>query len=617
MSVETKIVESRIAPSEEQIRLSHAKTHRLLLASFRHAEHKAFKEHMDDNQVYHTFDGTLAYGIKLVTNKKRTMSDVAPTLKMMLQHGAKWDRDHQLRPDMMTPYHVICSETGDHHELLELMIKKLGQTLVHTENLFECTALMFAVQNANIKCAKVLIGNGADVNHKTRRCMIHSNLKFTNMTTFLYFESPLIDSINLLHPKSPRSYDIMMDIFDLLLVSGADANVRCLGHWRTPIMYAAAIGNVNCVKKLIQKGAQINHRDITGHTLWMSAARAGRVEVLKYLIENQGFSWNSIEKAECSVLYWTVVSGNTEAIRFLLDQGVTTTTYIPQKCVKPCDVCTCSTHLVFNVTDEGTGLKQVLRCIDFNMQDIIKVMERSGCQLYQHTAPLMYAVQNGMTEVVNYLLTNYKYLINFNYNLAHRRIDNSTLLTAACRTKSTKMIKLLLEHGSDPNICNTPEKGMSTLMVAIIVRHVEIIAYFIRGGLNVNTRVVCPAKGVVLPFEAAVWKDHIYAAELLLVSGCSRGVQSLYNNQEVNPDMEPEMKELLKVWNVHKNNVQPLQQRCRMVILNHLSPQADQKIPELPLPQPLIKYLSIPELDDIIETFKSNPKSKDEYVYSV
>ena len=510
----------------------------------------------------------------------------------------------------MTPYHVICGSTGDHHELLELMIKELGQTLVNVKDSKDCTALMYTVQNANIKCAKVLIRNGADVNQQNYKCMIQSNLKFTNMTTFMYFVSPLIDSIILLHPKSPRRCHIMMEIFDLLLVSGADANKHCPRFRRSPIMYAAAIGNVNCVKKLIQNGAEVNH------TLWMTAARAGSLEVLKYLIENQGFCWNSIEKAGCSVLYWTVVSGNTEAIRFLLDQGVTTATYIPQKCVKPCDVCTCSTHLVFNVTDEGSSLKPVLRCFDFNMQEINKVMERSGCQLYQHTAPLMYAVQNGMAEVVNYLLTNYKYLINFNYNLTHRRIDNRTLLTAACLTKSTKMIKLLLEHGADPNICNTPEKGMSTLMVAIIVRHVEIIARFIRGGLNVNTRVVCPSKGFVLPFEAAVWKEHIYAAEMLLVSGCSRGVQSLYNNQEVNPNMEPEMKKLLKVWNVHKNYVQPLQQRCRMVILNHLSPQADEKITELPLPQPLIKYLVIPELDDIVETFKSNPKSKDEYVYS-
>ena len=77
------------APSENQIGASCAKTHRLLLASFRHAKHKSFKKHMDDNVVQHNFDGSLAYGIKLVMSIKRSMSDVAPTLKILLQYGAK------------------------------------------------------------------------------------------------------------------------------------------------------------------------------------------------------------------------------------------------------------------------------------------------------------------------------------------------------------------------------------------------------------------------------------------------------------------------------------------------------------------------------------------------
>ena len=70
--------------------------------------------------------------------------------------------------------------------------------------------------------------------------------------------------------------------------------------------------------------------------------------------------------------------------------------------------------------------------------------------------------------------------------------------------------------------------------------------------------------------------------------------------------ISPELKTIMKEWNVYMNNVLPLQQKCRIVILNHLSPQADNKITRLSLPPLLIKYLSIPELDDIIELYKSN-----------
>ena len=137
---------------------------------------------------------------------------------------------------------------------------------------------------------------------------------------------------------------------------------------------------------------------------------------------------------------------------------------------------------------------------------------------------------------------------------------------------------------------------------------VENIACFIRGGFNMNTKSDYPYLflasgladiGVVLPFEAAVWADYIYTAELLLVTECPRGIPSGNHNHPLNGSISSKVQELLKEWNVHKNNVIPLQQRCRMAILNHLY-CVDKKITELPLPPPMIKYLSIPELDDII-----------------
>ena len=166
-----------------------------------------------------------------------------------------------------------------------------------------------------------------------------------------------------------------------------------------------------------------------------------------------------------------------------------------------------------------------------------------------------------------------------------------------------KVVKLLLEHGADPILCG--EKFPRLINAAIYVRHVEIMARFIRRGVNVNTRSYHHRyREFMLPFEVAIWDRHIYAAEMLLVSGCSRGVYGWNNNHTHNLHIGREMQELLKEWNVHKNNVLPLQQRCRMVILNHLCPQADKKITELPLPTVLITYLSIPELNDIVEKFK-------------
>ena len=168
------------------------------------------------------------------------------------------------------------------------------------------------------------------------------------------------------------------------------------------------------------------------------------------------------------------------------------------------------------------------------------------------------------------------------------------------------MIKLLLKHGADDDVTEIycAEKHPSTINVAIFNLHVEVIACFIRGGVNVNTRSYYPCMGMMLPFEAAVEINHVCAAEMPLVTGCSHGVLSLdRNNHKLKENINSKMQDLLKKWNVHNNAVLPLLQRCRMIIPNHLSLQADKKITELSLPLGLIKYLSIPELDDIFNDF--------------
>ena len=142
-----------------------------------------------DNTVHQTFDGSLADGIELIMRKKQTISLVAPTLIILLRNGAKWDRDDLLMPGRRTPYHVICHSKGDYQELLELMIKELGRSLLNAKDDDGCTALMYAVLNANIKCVKCLIASGADVN------LINDNPNDIGI-----MNGPLFDSLRLMRP---------------------------------------------------------------------------------------------------------------------------------------------------------------------------------------------------------------------------------------------------------------------------------------------------------------------------------------------------------------------------------------------------------------------------------
>ena len=77
-------------------------------------KHDAFKEHVENNPEHQNLYGSLKRGIELVISGRRTMSDVAPTLIILLQNGAKLAHDHLIMPGEMTPYHLICRSTGDH-----------------------------------------------------------------------------------------------------------------------------------------------------------------------------------------------------------------------------------------------------------------------------------------------------------------------------------------------------------------------------------------------------------------------------------------------------------------------------------------------------------------------
>ena len=323
------------------------------------------------------------------------MSDVAPTLITLLQNGAKWDYDHLIMDGGITPYHIICCSTGDHQELLELMIKELRRTLLNAKDDVGCTALMYAVSNANIKCVKCLIANEGDVN------LISNKPNVRHMTTRV--TGPLIDSIKLMHPNSLHSYNTMMGIFDVLLNSGADVNKPCFG--RVPIMEAAAVGNIYCVKKLIQKGAQVNSTDRASHTVWTLAARAGSVDVLKLLIEDNGINKNSTDEKGLSVLYWAIHSGNIEVVRYLLKQGVTMTSFVPRECVEECRKC--GTNVSCHYPD-ATQLKidPYVLAIRDNMLDIVRLMNEYGCQLYKSTEILSHSIRANNVQLVDYLLSN-------------------------------------------------------------------------------------------------------------------------------------------------------------------------------------------------------------------
>ena len=556
------------------------------------ADHKALKEHLEKNHVEQgDLDRCLLRGLQIVQSNPRELSHVAPTLTTLLEFGAKWNCSILL-DNKRTPYHIICISPGDHHELLELMIKSSQQTIINEQdNYYKHTALLYAVRHANLNCVKCLITNGADVN------LGYEKYCSSLITGMPY---PIMEAIGNLYVDDDNSA-IHDEIFDLLIDNGADVNLFLFKYDMSPITSAVGGGNVYCIKKLIKKGARLDVMDRTKHYVWSEAARLADVELLKCMFD-RGLDKDSTDDEGLSLLWWVLDSDSDsvsvsvsdtrkiEAVTYLLNIGVEIPYYKMESYQK-------NTYLA-SIKHKDPCMKAICH----NMLDIVKLLEEYGsgsCKLF---IALRCAVIYGSVEMASYLLNNYKYLINMEYTIQSDPIDSTfTLLTEQCvdcSDRTTQMSRLLLYHGADPAKPMSTATSANAIMTVIASRNVKVIALYIRSGVDINLKSYDYSYGTVSPFDASVLHAHHNVTEMLFVSGCSCGVFSLYNNQKFKDNLK--VQKMMENWKVHKNNVAPLQQRCRSLILNHLSPRADMKIGKLPLPGCLIKYLSIPELDNFV-----------------
>ena len=483
MSTELTADSSSTQPDEQTIGGS-TNTVAFLEACILNADHDALQEHLENNKTEQSMlDRCLMFGLQIVQKEEQTMMHVAPALQLLWQSGAKWNPDSLLE-HQMTPYHLICQSAGDHHELIDLLIQSSDRTLLHAKDANECTALMYAVKNANIKCLRTLIAQGAEVNIENSK------------------EQPICLAIYELQDHSTQSPIIMTEIFDLLLDNGADINESFL--------YAISLGRVECMKKFIVKGANL---DIDDGYVWRMSAQHGRVDLLKCLIDC-GIDKDAIDQDGRSLLWWVVQSGEVDAIRYLLDLGVSLPTdiVVSEACYEQCNHCGIDMLVIADDKQQREDL--CLEVIRMDKVDAVQLFEENGSKSSKHFNAFRLAVTCDSVTVLEYLHRKYRHPLNTNYTISNLRSNYKhwTFLKEACYYGSIKVVVYLLEHGADLN--NVDKDGCSgALFVAIHSGQIELIALFICDGVDINFRPYDSSYGDVLPFEA----DHTMIIQSLII----------------------------------------------------------------------------------------------------
>ena len=385
----------------------------------------------------------LLSGFQMVQNKGRELQQVAHPLKLLLEFGAKW-KDGVLLENQMAPHHLICRSHGDNHELLDLIPAYFDRTLINSKSHDWSTALLYAVRNVNLKCVKSLIANGANVNVENYSCACYPSLSSSQQVQ-------LLSPITRLQPNSEYSSIVMTEILALLLDSGVNVNKRSCISKPKPIEYAIYQGNVRCVKKLIEKEAWLDTIDRDGvYTSWSKVAGMGSADLLKCMLDH-GINKECTDLEGQSLSSYTVRSGNVEAMQYLLDLGVTMTSYAlgtaPGTDDILCKGCGKS-RLLINIDAEAKRRDPYMVACKFNMLPVVQLLEDYGNHNFKSMNALRYAVLDDSLEVVYYLLGKYMYPLNNEYALKiYDNIVYRNILIEAC----DQVIDLLVDHGADPN----------------------------------------------------------------------------------------------------------------------------------------------------------------------
>ena len=405
----------------------------------------------------------------------------------------------------------------------------------------------------------------------------------------------IIKAILMLSSASKYLSVILADIFDLLLDAKVKQNKNHFRNYTNYMLYALYKENVNCIKKLINIGAPFDVIVDDGFYVWELVARMGDVGLLKCMF-SRGFDKDTTNEDGVSVLWCVVMSGNIEAIRYLLDLGVVIPTYSWNVYETQCVQCK-ENGLIIDDANEPENLDPCLIAVCENKLEIVKLLDEYGSQSCKSFTALRCALTWNNVDVVSYLLKTYRYPINMEYILRDSGEPICTLLSEQTCKGTAQLIKLLLDHGADPAKPMCSVTSVNAIMTAINYGNVTAIVQYIRYGVDINCRSWNSVYKTILPFEASVLRHRHYIYVMLLISGSSRG---MFSPRRFMTNPNPDLEKLMKEWKVYDNDVTPLMQRCRCVILNHLSPRADMKIGKLPLPPCLIKFLSIPELDNIL-----------------
>ncbi|MCK4823582.1 ankyrin repeat domain-containing protein, partial [bacterium] len=198
---------------------------------------------------------------------------------------------NQKNTDGQLPLH-LAARSG-HKHVAELLIAN-GSLIDEEEDTYHFTPLHFASKCGHIDVANLLIVNGSKIDVRDHHdftplhwAALCNQRQLVELLLSKGAEVNAKDKDN----RTPLYYSYLFgetysDIIELLVVNGADVNVKCGRYDGTPLHYAAREGHKENVEVLLEHGADVNAKNARGGIALHIAAHEGHKEIVELLLEN-------------------------------------------------------------------------------------------------------------------------------------------------------------------------------------------------------------------------------------------------------------------------------------------------------------------------------------------
>ena len=216
---------------------------------------------------------------------------------------------------------ILAARAGDSKSVGKMIAA--NPELLNAKDKTGNTPLHHATGFGNLATMKVLLERGADVNAGNRRrstpllWSLHDEAKVRLLLAHgANVNAKTVDGRSAIYQAA--SMGNAVSVLRLLLESGANPNEKTLTGMMPLI--AASRGNVDAMRLLIEKKADVSAKNAAGGTALMAAASTGRPDAVRLLLA-KGADPNARTKRNESALADAATAGNEEVVRLLLDAG--------------------------------------------------------------------------------------------------------------------------------------------------------------------------------------------------------------------------------------------------------------------------------------------------------